>query len=134
MSSPSPSTRELARRLLALEAARPSTHEDTSAAVRVCERLRVSLTRFAGPDGFASLLRRALTLARAEVPSLQAVTVVPDGRLEGFETVAAGPGPAGADAAAALTAHLLELLVTFVGTSLTLRLVRDAWPDASLDE
>ena len=37
-------------------------------AVRLCEKLRISLTRFAGADGFISLLRRALVLARAEVP------------------------------------------------------------------
>ena len=52
--------------------------------VRVCEKLRISLTRFAGADGFASLLRRALALARAENPSLQTVTVKPDGSLDGL--------------------------------------------------
>ena len=65
----------LARRLLAVEAASqtaadPHVHE----AVRVCEKLRISLTRFAGADGFTALLRRALALARAEVPALQSVT------------------------------------------------------------
>ena len=40
----------------------------------------------------------------------------------------------GAEAAVAITAHLLGLLVTFIGEPLTLRLVREAWPDASLDE
>ena len=29
-----------------------------------------------------------------------------------------------------LVAHLLGLLATFIGESLTLRLARDAWPDA----
>ncbi len=40
----------------------------------------------------------------------------------------------GVEAAVAITAHLLGLLVTFIGEPLTLRLVREAWPDASLDE
>ena len=31
-------------------------------------------------------------------------------------------------------AHLLGLLVTFIGASLTVRLVGEAWPDALLDE
>jgi hypothetical protein len=31
-----------------------------------------------------------------------------------------------------LVAHLLELLVTFIGAPLTLNLVRDKWPDASM--
>ena len=132
---PSASMRDLARRLLAVEAASqsaadPHGHE----AVRVCEKLRVSLTRFAGADGFAALLRRALALARAEVPALHSVKVKPDGSLEGLEELAAMRATAGAEAAVAITAHLLGLLVTFIGEPLTLRLVREAWPDASLDE
>jgi hypothetical protein len=102
--------------------------------VRVFEKLRISLARFAGPDGFASLLRRALVLARAEVPALQSVEAKADGSIEGFERVAAQVGDGGADAAVAIIAHLLGLLVTFVGESLTLRLVRDAWPDAPLSK
>ena len=67
----SASMRELAQRLLAVEAASPSTADPrVHEAVRVCDKLRISLTRFAGADGFASLLRRSVSLARAEVPSL----------------------------------------------------------------
>lgn len=127
--------RDLARRLLAASqtASDPHVHE----AVLVSEKLRISLTKFAGADGFASLQRRALVLARAVVPSLQSVKVGADGRLEGFEQIAAdtGTGAGGAvegEAAVAITAHLLGLLVTFIGEPLTLRLVRDAWPNASL--
>jgi hypothetical protein len=132
MDTPSPFIRDLARRLLAVEAASqsaadPRVHE----AVRVCEKLRVSLTRFAGVDGFTALLRRALALARAEVPALHGITEKADGSMEGFEKVAAN---AHDDAAVAITAHLLGLLVTFIGEPLTVRLAREAWPDASLDE
>lgn len=125
--------RELAQRLLNLEATR-QTATDAHEAVRVLEKLRISLARFAGPEGFASLLRRALALARTEFPPLQTVTAKADGSLEGFEPVVAHAGNGGADAAVAITAHLLELLVTFVGEPLTLRLVRDAWPDAPLSK
>ena len=126
--------RELAQRLVALEAASQSAagahvHE----AVRVCDKLRISLTRFAGSDGFTSLLGRALALARAEVPSLQTVQVKPDCSLEGLGVLAVDSN-AGPEAAVAITAHLLGLLDTFIGKALTLRLVREAWPDASLDE
>jgi hypothetical protein len=134
---PYPSIRDLARRLLAVEAASqsaadPRAHET----VRVFVKLRVSLTRFAGADGFASLLRRALVLASADVPSLQSVKIGADGRLEGFEQVVAdtGTGAAGVEAAIAITTHLLGLLVTFIGEPLTLRLLRGAWPEISLDE
>ena len=134
MDTPSSSMRDLARRLLAASqtASDPHVHE----AVLVSEKLRISLTRFAGADGFASLLRRALVLASAEVPSLQSVKVGAEGRLEGFEQLAAdtGTAAAGSEAAVAITAHLLGLLVTFIGEPLTLRLVREAWPDISLDE
>jgi len=128
--------RDLARQLLAIEAAASSnpgnaTDAHPHEAVRVCGKLRVSLTRFAGPEGFASLLRRALTLARVEAPALQSVSVKPDGTLDGLEQLVVRGGAK--DAAEAITGTLLSLLVTFIGESLTLRLVRDAWPEASFD-
>jgi len=128
-------SRDLARRLLAVEAASkiaPNAH--VPEAVRVCEKLRISLTRFAGADGFTSLLRRALTLARAQDPLVETVKVNPDGSLEGLEALAVDVTNGGPEAAVAITAHLLGLLVTFIGEPLTLRLVREAWPDGSLDE
>lgn len=128
MDTPSPSMRHLAKRLLALEAASsPATDEHAHEARRVFGKLRISLIRFAGPDSFTGLLRRAVALARAEVHSLESVKVDADGRLEGLEDVAAD---AANEAATAITVHLLGLLTTFIGEGLTLRLVRDAWPDA----
>ena len=135
MDTPSPSIRNLARRLLAVDAATPSAADPrVHEAVRVCEKLRVSLTRFAGADGFTALLRRALVLARAEVAALQGVTEKADGSIEGLEELATGAPNVGADAAVAITAHLLGLLVTLIGEPLTVRLVREAWPDASWDK
>lgn len=95
--------------------------------MRVFERLRVALARFAGSDGFASLVRRALALARADEPALRQVSSTANGSLEGLEQNAG-------DAVIAIVAHFLGLLVTFIGEPLTLRLVRDAWPDAKLDD
>lgn len=135
MDTPSSSTRDLARRLLAVEAAsKRASDAHGHEAVRVCEKLRVSLTRFAGADGFASLLRRALALARADLPSLETVKLKPDGSLEGLEAVAADARNGGPEAAVAIIAHLLWLLITFIGAALTVRLVGEAWPDALLDE
>ena len=128
METPSPSTRELAQRLLAasLTVSDPQVHE----AVVVSDKLRTSLTRFAGVDGFISLQRRALVLAKSEVPSLQCVKVGMDGRLQGFEEITieklTGAG-------AAITAHMLELLIIFIGEPLMRTLIREAWPDTSLD-
>ena len=131
---PSAPMRDLARRLLAAEAASQSAagahvHEG----VRVCEKLQVSVTQFAGSDGFASLLRRALALARAENPSLQTVKLKPNGTLDNCEALAVPAANGGPEGAVAIIAHLLGLLETFVGEPFTLRLVRQAWPGASLD-
>ncbi len=128
MDSPSPSTRELARRLLV--ASPIVSDHDVQGAVLVCDKMRISLTKFTGVDGFVSLQRRALVLARAEVPSLQCVKVVVDGRLQGFEEV---PSDTLTAAGVAITAHLLELLIIFIGEPLMRTLIREAWPDKSLD-
>ena len=129
MVTPSASMRDLARRLLAANQVASGSQVDE--AVVLIEKLRITLIKLAGAEGFTSLLRRALALARAEVPSLQNVEIGADGRLEGFEEIVAdkGAGAAGDEAAVALTAHLLWLLVTFIGEPLTLRLERAALPD-----
>ena len=128
MDSPSPSTRDLARQLLA--ASSIVSDHDVQGAVLVSDKMRISLTKFAGVDGFVSLQRRALVLARAEVPSLQCVKVALDGSLQGFEEV---PSDTLAAAGAAITAHLLELLVIFIGEPLMRTQIREAWPDTSMD-
>ena len=137
MNAPSPSMRNLARHLLAASRSAPSGDGDLKGgrpiheAVRVCETLRIAVTRFAGPDGFAALLRRALALARVEAPALQSVRLGTDGRIEGIEEIVAQGG--GVEAAVSLAAHVLMLLVMFIGEPLTLRLIRESWPDANLD-
>lgn len=134
MNSPSASIRVWAGRLLAVEAAnRSASDAQVHEAVRVSEKLRISLAQFVGADGFTALLRRALVLARADVPLLQSAKVTPDGRLEGMQEAAADAGT-DVEAATAITEHVLALLVVFIGESLTLRLMREAWPDAWLEE
>jgi hypothetical protein len=100
---------------------------DGNEVLRVFEKLRGALRQFVGADGFTSLVRRALVLARADAPSLQTVKVTADGRLEGIGESAVDASDV--EAATAITAHLLGLLVTFIGEPLTLRLLRDVWPD-----
>ena len=136
MDTPSPSMRILARRLLA--ASQPASDQYAQAAVLVFDKLRMTLTTFAGAEGYALLLRRAWVLAGAESPSLQSVKVGGEGRLERLEQLGAdrrtGAEGAAGEAAVAIMSHLLGLLVTFIGEPFTLRLVREAWPDMSRDE
>ena len=136
MSTASPEVQDLARRLLDSETA----HDDSSearedGAVQVIEELRLRLIKLAGVEGFRSLLSRALTLARAEVQTLNMVSVRADGSVEGFDGIEGSQEEAGAatQAGIVLVTHLLELLVTFIGAPLTLRLIHDKWPDASLE-
>ena len=136
MSTTPPAIRELARRLIALEAVRddaPAAH--AGGAVAVCDRLRVPLARLAGVAGFRSLLSRALALAKAEVASLGPARAREDGTLEGLGGAGdyAGEGPVGDDGAA-VVAHLLGLLATLIGEPLTRQLVLEAWPDAAAGE
>ena len=120
--------RELAQRLLILEGPLQGAADDpTAQAMKVFDRLRVALARFAGSDSFASLVRRALALARADEPALNQVSIKANGSLDGLEKITG-------DAVVAIVAHFLGLLVTFIGEPLTLRLVSDAWPDATLDD
>ena len=128
MDKPSSSIRDLARQLLAASQTAADPH--VPEAVVVIEKLRIILTKFAGAEGFASLLRRALLLASADVPALQNVKIGADGGLDGFEQIVTCAE--GGEAAVAITSHLLDLLVTFIGEPLTLTLVRAAWPDTSL--
>lgn len=127
--TPSAKVRDLAQRLIDHEAApRDASEASIVAAFRVSEKLRRLLSTLTGAAGFRSLLSRALTLAKAQVICLSGVQVAPDGSLEGLSEFCDG------EAGVILIAHLLGLLVNFIGEPLTLSLVADAWPDLLLEE
>jgi hypothetical protein len=130
-----PESRHLAQRLLTYEAVAGKNSEPAeSAAFRVCEKLRLPLITLAGVAGFRSLLSRALTLARAEAPSLSVVQVAADGSLKGLDELEPQINKEQArDEGAILIAQLLGLLLTFIGEGLTLRLIQDVWPEAAFD-
>jgi len=128
-SADTPKTRELAQRLLAYEVAEAETSlADTQAVCRVCDKLRRPIATLAGAAGFRSLLARALALAKQEAPALGAWEVKEDGSLEGLDD-------GGAQSGSVLIAQLIGLMITFIGESLTLRLLHDVWldlPDAEV--
>ena len=121
----SPQTRDLALRLLAHESAAGKTSEPPEfAAFGVCERLRQPLITLAGLAAFRSLLSRALTLARAEAPSLNALQVAADGSLHGLEDLRPQvDADQTREAGIILITQLLGLLVRVVGEAMTLQLV-----------
>jgi hypothetical protein len=128
--------RNLALRLIAAEA-RPRNSEvkGSDAAFRVCEKVRASLSALVGVRGFRSLMARALALAQAEVAWLGGVEIGADGlpvvRDGGKREMASSEAAKGG---AALVAHLLGLLATFIGEALTRRLVQQVWPKTALED
>ncbi|MEP6672289.1 MAG: hypothetical protein ABJF10_24205 [Chthoniobacter sp.] len=136
MSQATSQMRDLAARLIACEAnGNSSSVPNPSAVFHVCERLRPHLAALMGKGGFHAVLSRALAVAATEVRWLRVVKVNADGMLEGWEQAekqvdAKEPTEAGA----LLVAHLLGLLVAFIGDNLTLRVVRDVWPKLSLED
>ena len=131
MNATTPEIREWARRLIALEAPRDATPAKSgNDAARVCEKLHMPLAKLAGKAGYHSLISRAIAIAKANAPALAPVEVSLDGSLEGFDKIREND----VDAGVAVLVHLLDLLVTFIGEPVTLSLVRDAWPDATLEK
>lgn len=128
----SPTLREHAQQLIDLEmsAGNPSPENDeVKAMLRVCEKLRRCLSASAGVAGFSSLMARSLTLAKAELPWMEAAKVDENGTL-----VLEGDPQLDRDQAAQggvlIIACLIGLLVDFIGGDLTLSLIHEAWPQA----
>lgn len=128
MNPPPAELLDLSQRLLAYEVNASNSSGAHTAAFRVCEKLRRSISTLAGVTGFYALLTRALTLAKRDAPGLSTVQVKPDGSPEGLSE------HHNDQAGVMLIAQLLGLLINFIGESLMLRLVQDAWPDWPFDE
>lgn len=128
----------MAHRLLIYEAGAGDASETIgSPTLRVYEKLRRSLCEFVGMAGFYSLASRALTLARPEAPSLSVVRVAADGSIQGLEEIETqfeiGKNQAG-EGGIIFIARLLGLLRIFLGEAITLRLLRNAWPNEVFDD
>jgi hypothetical protein len=128
--------RQFAKRLIVCEAngnlpAKPKAQD----AFHVCEKLHPQLATLIGECGFLSLLSRALALASAERPWLRPVHLKSDGAWDGLTELEAQLNPDELfDGGVVVVAQLLGLLVAFIGENLTLRLVREVWPNKLLNE
>ncbi len=136
MKQATPATRRLARYLLELEIKAFVEHQgEAKVALRVFDKLQNYLSKLIGVAGFQALLARALTLAKLEEAELEAVQIQANSRLLGFsETASNFSSQIVSNGNVALLAQFIGLLSVFIGESLTLRLVKDVWPEAQLDE
>jgi hypothetical protein len=126
----------LALRLLRHEAHRG---EDLTAVLDAAERcygkLCTVLAQLVGVSGCQALLGRALRIATLEHPRLGSARSAsePLGSIDGLRDSLRTVTPMEAsDSLATVLASLMWLLATFIGDDLTLRLLRDVWPDVSL--
>ena len=135
MNRATPQMRNFASRLIACETAgKQSSGTKAPAGFRVCEKLRPQLATFMGSAGFHALLARALAVANAENSGLRSLHLKADGSLGSSGEPAAPADPEKvAEAGMILVAQLLSLLVAFIGEDLTLRMVREVWPELPLN-
>jgi hypothetical protein len=136
MSQVTPQMRDFAERLIACETrGNKSSGTKTPAAFPVCEKLRPHLATLMGNTGFRALLSHALERAEADVSSLRVLQVNADGSLARVDNpeVQADPEEL-AKGSVVLVGQLLGLLAAFIGETLVLRIVCDAWPKLSLND
>lgn len=127
--------KRFAEQLMAHEmTAHPSRGMTPAPAFLVCERLHPTLATLLGTVGFSALLGRALALASAEVPWLRGVQLEADGSCAEPQDIKVLGGAAEVSRGSTiLLAHLLGLLVSFIGEELSVRLMRDIWPSLPSD-
>ncbi len=136
MEEVSPVAQELARRLLAHEAGARQRPEEMAAAIeRIHHRLRECLAESIGLAGFNALFARSLQLARTTSPVSVQITVEEQAKvgLQGAREFAIAHDSLTVQAEfVAILAYFIGLLIRFIGEELTVRLVREAWPEFRL--
>jgi hypothetical protein len=124
-----PKMQALAERIIACDAKEAKlSRRKITPTFPVIGKLRPHLATLMGNGGYRALLMRALTLASAEVAWLRKVRVSTDGSLQTLIESDLPIKPKDIlEGRVALVAHLLGLLVAFIGESLMLRLVGEVW-------
>lgn len=121
------------RRMLAREAGTGANAPVIAAAARrLCERLSERLTPLIGDAGVAAICSRSLHLVQRRLPGLALIGPsdqrdAPFAHLE--RSLEQQEAAVATDAAIAVLATASELLASFIGDSLTTRLLCEAWPD-----
>jgi hypothetical protein len=131
-----PKTRRSAQRLV-LGAKAGATDQASSSDVsfRSIEKLQKPLNSLAGAAGSQALLSRALALAKAEFPRLAGARLDKKGRIVGLADIDPPLTPKEAEQGEILLlGNIVDLLCTFLGEAMALRVIQDQWPDASFVE
>ena len=128
--------RAFAMRLIKLEAkVIKSRQSQVELTILVVEKLRPHLSNIMGSAGFRALLSRALALAKKEIPGLHTMQVNADGTLDGLNKLETHDSPDDLfEGSIVLLAHMLGLLVAFIGESLTLQMMGGVWPNSSFTD
>lgn len=133
-----PAARDIGYWLLARETGNRKGPEGLAEAVEnACRKLSRQVAILVTANGARSLIERALVLAQSEFPILAPVQAGPsiDDCLSGLSDAVSGAEVLQIrDGFAALLGNVVGLIDTFIGDDLTLRMVRQEWPDASPDE
>jgi excisionase family DNA binding protein len=130
MNNVSLASRELARRILLHESGgRSEPAAILAAAVGVHGRLRGRLAGVIGGVGFATLFARARHLEQAEFPVLAQFAFGEETTIQSTAGVGSDDLAVSAAGVSAVLATFIELLGTFIGEDLAVRLIRDAWSE-----
>jgi hypothetical protein len=120
--------------LMAASGEHPNAAQLGSAFDLLSEQLRARLRPLFGGDAISALFARAVHLARAEFPWLSDVIRI-DGHgcsNEAMKAVSTTlPPDAIAEGLAAVLAHDIGLLITFIGDDFVMPLVQEAWGGVS---
>ena len=131
MSPATPSLRSFAAHLIAQDVKLKNASRSSPATpFSVIEKLRPPLMNLMGSTGFNALMSRSLVLATTEIPSLRDIGLNAEGMWEGLAALEVQlDAERFLEARIVVLAHLLGLLVAFVGEALTLRLMAEIWPN-----
>ena len=133
MTQVSSSATDLARLILGHEAAQAQSGlEVAQIAEQTCRRMRERLAILIGGLGFNSLINRAVNLTRSQMLTLDGVRVDVYGEqcLVGLQEWAETRDRDEVMLTlVAVFANFIALLFNFVGEDLSLRLLRDTWPE-----
>ncbi len=105
-----------------------------AATAHVFLKLQSYLTKRLGAGGYRSVVNRAVSVSKAQVPLLSPIHVEDNGALDGFDDCLIAPGSAKeSEGYVVLISNFLALMDTFLGPDMSLRLLGSIWPDVAVN-